>query len=133
MPQTRFERRHANTGQAVGFFALGKAGMALDPTPVHLAPGLGGVQAFAWFAQATGDYDKALTPDCLSPVPFQLNDVFHDPHGRVEGHFTDRTLSVHPYTNGTKPWLRKNPPMANSYVARMCEKIDIDPATALED
>ena len=92
-----------------------------------------GPQAFTYFAQQTGDYEKALSPDHLYPVPFQLNDVFFDPHGRVEGHFTDNTLSVHLYTNGTKPFWRKNPPLQNSYAARMCEKIGIDPAKALEE
>lgn len=92
-----------------------------------------GPQAFTWFAQQTGDYEKALSHDYLYPVPFQLNDVFFDPYGRVEGHFTDNTLSVHLYTNGTKPWWRKNPPLPNSYVARMCEYIGVDPAKALEE
>lgn len=92
-----------------------------------------GPQAFTWFAQKSGDYQKALGSDVLYPVPFQLNDIFFDPHGRVEGHFTDQTLSVHLYTNGTKPWWRKNPPLANSYAARMCEKIGILPGKALEE
>ena len=92
-----------------------------------------GPQAFTYFAQATGDYEKALTPDYLYPVPFQLNDVFYDPYGRVEGHFTENTLSVHLYTNGTKPWWRKNPPLPNSYAARMCERVGVDPSAALED
>ncbi len=92
-----------------------------------------GPQAFTWFAQQTGDYDRALSHDVLYPVPFQLNDVFFDPHGRVEGHFTDNTLSVHLYTNGTRPWWRKNPPLANSYVARMCDHIGVDPTKALEE
>ncbi len=92
-----------------------------------------GPQAFTHFAQETGDYDKALSPDVLYPVPFQLNDVFFDPHGRVEGHFTDATLSVHLYTNGTRPWWRKHPPLPGSYVARMCASLDIDPSGALEE
>ena len=91
-----------------------------------------GPQAFTWFAQQTGDYDKALSPDVLYPVPFQLNDVFYDPHGRVEGHFTPATLSVHLYTNGTRPWWRKTVPLPNSYIARMCAEIGLDPAGALE-
>ena len=92
-----------------------------------------GPQAFTYFAQQTGDYEKALSSDYLYPVPFQLNDVFFDPYGRVEGHFSGNTLSVHLYTNGTKPWWRKNPPLANSYVARMCAQIGVDPSQALED
>ena len=92
-----------------------------------------GPQAFTWFAQKSGDYQKALGSDVLYPVPFQLNDIFFDPHGRVEGHFTDQTLSVHLYTNGTKPWWRRNPPLANSYAARMCERIGVDPGKALEE
>jgi hypothetical protein len=92
-----------------------------------------GPQAFTWFAQKTSDYEKALGSDVLYPVPFQLNDIFFDPHGRVEGHFTEQTLSVHLYTNGTKPWWRKNPPLANSYAARMCEKIGVLPGEALEE
>jgi len=92
-----------------------------------------GPQAFSWFAQQTGDYDRAMTPDVLYPVPFQLNDIFYDPYGRVEGHFTDRTLSVHLYTNGTKPWWRRNVPLPNSYAARMCAEVGIDPALALEE
>jgi len=92
-----------------------------------------GPQAFTWFAQQTGDFDKALSPDYLYPVPFQLNDVFYDPHGRVEGHFTENTLSVHLYTNGTKPWWRKHPPLANSYAARMCAEVGVDPSAALEE
>lgn len=90
-----------------------------------------GPQAFTHFAKQSGDFDKAMSTDVLYPVPFQLNDVFFDPHGNVEGHFTEDTLSVHLYTNGTKPWWRKNAPLAGSYVARMCEKLDINPSAAL--
>ncbi|MEO9650788.1 MAG: hypothetical protein ABJ360_06220 [Roseobacter sp.] len=90
-----------------------------------------GPQAFTYFCKQTGDFDKAMSPDVLYPVPFQLNDVFYDPHGRVEGHFTDRTMSVHLYTNGTKPWWRKHAPLPNSYMARMCEEIGIDPHDGL--
>ena len=92
-----------------------------------------GPQAFTWFAQQTGDFETALSPDYLYPVPFQLNDVFYDPYGRVEGHFTSNTMSVHLYTNGTKPWWRKNVPLPNSYAARMCEQIGVDPSKALEE
>lgn len=92
-----------------------------------------GPQAFTWYARQTGDFERAAPREVLYPVPFQLNDVFYDPYGRVEGHFTDRTLSVHLYTNGTKPWWRKNPPLANSYAARMCEQIGVDPTKALEE
>ena len=92
-----------------------------------------GPQAFTCFAQQQGDTEKALGSDYLYPVPFQLNDVFYDPYGRVEGHFTDNTLSVHLYINGTKPWWRKNAPMPGSFAARMCEQIGVDPAKALED
>ena len=28
---------------------------------------------------------------------------------------------------------RKNPPLKGSYIARMCEKLDIDPTAALEE
>lgn len=91
-----------------------------------------GPQAFTHFARQTGDFARAMTPDTLYPVPFQLNDIFYDPHGRVEGWFTDQTMSVHLYTNGTKPWWRKNPPLANSYAARMCEQVGITPSAALE-
>ena len=90
-----------------------------------------GPQAFTYFCKQTGDFEKAMKPEVLYPVPFQLNDVFFDPHGRVEGHFTDNTISVHLYTNGTKPWWRKNAPLPNSYMARMCEKTGIDPNGAL--
>lgn len=91
-----------------------------------------GPQAFTYFAQQTGDFDRAMAPGVLYPVPFQLNDIFYDPHGRVEGWFTDDTLSVHLYTNGTRPWWRKNAPLANSYAARMCDRIGVDPSKALE-
>jgi len=91
-----------------------------------------GPQAFTYFAQQTGDYDKALSHDYLYPVPFQLNDVFFDPYSRVEGHFTDNTLSVHLYTNGTKPWWRKNAPLEGSYVWRMCQEVGIEPEKALK-
>ncbi len=91
-----------------------------------------GPQAFTHFAKETGDYEQAMTHDVLYPVPFQLNDVFYDPHGRVEGHFTDQTLSVHLYTNGTRRWWRKNAPLEGSYAARMCAQIGVDPKAALE-
>lgn len=91
-----------------------------------------GPQAFTHFAEATGEIGKAMGADALYPVPFQLNDVFYDPHSQVEKHFTDRTLSVHIYTNAARPWWRKNPPLAGSYIARMCERLEIDPAAALE-
>jgi hypothetical protein len=65
-------------------------------------------------------------------VPFQLNDVFYDPYGHVEGHFTENTLSVHLYTNGTKPWWRKNVPLEGSYADRMCRQTGIDPSLALK-
>jgi len=91
-----------------------------------------GPQAFTHFARATGVFEKAMGPDVLYPVPFQLNDIFYDPHGRVEGWFTERTLSVHLYTNGTKPYWRKNPPLENSFADRMSKKIGIDPSLALD-
>jgi hypothetical protein len=91
-----------------------------------------GPQAFTHFAKETGDFDRAMASEVLYPVPFQLNDIFFDPHGRVEGWFTDKTLSVHLYANGTKPWWRKHIPLANSYAARMCEELEIDPAKALQ-
>ena len=81
-----------------------------DPHPVRIYKAertAFGPQAFTYFSKQTGDYEKALSPDYLYPVPFQLNDVFYDPYGRVEGHFTENTLSVHLYTNGTKPWWKK--------------------------
>ena len=90
-----------------------------------------GPQAFTYFCKQTGDFDKAMKPEVLYPVPFQLNDIFFDPHGHVEGHFTANTTSVHLYTNGTKPWWRKNAPLPNSYMARMCDLMGIDPAGAL--
>lgn len=90
-----------------------------------------GPQAFTHFARETGDFEHASNRDVLYPVPFQLNDIFYDPYGNVEGHFSKETLSVHLYTNGTKPYWEKNPPLAGSYVARMCEKLDIDPSLAL--
>ncbi len=70
--------------------------------------------------------------EVLYTVQFQLNDVFFDPHGRVEGWLTDKTLSVHLYNNGTKRWWRRHIPLANSYAARMCEELEIDPAEALQ-
>jgi hypothetical protein len=91
-----------------------------------------GPQAFTHFAKETGDFDLAMASEVLYPVPLQLNDIFFDPHGPVEGWFTDKTLSVHLYTNGTKPWWRKHIPLANSYAARMCEELEIDPAKALQ-
>lgn len=91
-----------------------------------------GPQAFTYFVKKSDNMAMALTNDVLYPVPFQLNDIFYDPHGNVEGWFTENTLSVHLYTNGTKPWWRKNPPLENSYVARMCERLDINPSEALE-
>jgi hypothetical protein len=92
-----------------------------------------GPQAFTHFAQVTGDDARAMTPDVLYPVPFQLNDVFYDPHGRVEGWFTDATVSVHLYTNGTRPWWRKNAPLENSYAWRMAREVGIVPEAALEE
>lgn len=90
-----------------------------------------GPQAFTHYARKTGDYDKALSRDVLYPVPFQLNDIFYDPYGRVEGHFTENTLSVHLYTNGTKPWWEKHEPLEGSYADRMCKQVGIDPSQAL--
>jgi hypothetical protein len=92
-----------------------------------------GPQAFTHYATATGDIDKAMGAETLYPVPFQLNDVFYDPHSNVEGHFTDKTMSVHIYTNAARPWWRKNPPLKGSYIARMCEHLEIDPTAALEE
>lgn len=91
-----------------------------------------GPQAFTAFARETGDVEKAMEPEVLYPVPFQLNDIFYDPHGSVEGWFTDKTVSVHLYTNGTKPWWRKNVPLEGSYADRMCKEIGIDPSLALQ-
>ena len=90
-----------------------------------------GPQAFSHFAKKSDDFDRAMTNDVLYPVPFQLNDIFYDPHGHVEGWFTENTVSVHLYTNGTKPWWEKNAPLPNSYAARMCEQVGIDPTQAL--
>ena len=91
-----------------------------------------GPQAFTHFAKEAGIYDNAKPRDVFYPVPFQLNDIFYDPYGRVEGHFTDDTLSVHLYTNGTKPWWRKHVPLEGSYAYRMCQQVGIDPSLALE-
>ncbi|GFE50711.1 hypothetical protein So717_24640 [Roseobacter cerasinus] len=91
-----------------------------------------GPQAFTHFAKVSGIFAQARSRDVLYPVPFQLNDVFYDPHGRVEGHFTDATLSVHLYTNGTRRWWRKHVPEPGSYAERMCAQVGIDPSLALE-
>lgn len=91
-----------------------------------------GPQAFTHFAKVTGDFEKAMGSDVLYPVPFQLNDVFYDPFGRVEGWFSDGTVSVHLYTNGTKPWWQNHPPLANSYAARMCAEVGIDASRSLK-
>ncbi len=92
-----------------------------------------GPQAFTYFARQTGDDKKAMSPDVLYPVPFQLNDIFYDPYSQVEKHFTDKTVSVHLYTNATRPWWRRNAPMPGSYAARMCAAFGIDPEDAFED
>ena len=92
-----------------------------------------GPQAFTHFAKLTGDIDKAMSADTLYPVPFQLNDVFYDPYAQVEKHFTDQTMSVHIYTNAARPWWRKNPPLAGSYIARMCDQLSIDPLASLDE
>ncbi len=92
-----------------------------------------GPQALTHFAKVAGIFDKASSQDVLYPVPFQLNDVFFDPHGHVEGHFTQNTLSVHLYTSGTRRWWRKRTPEPGSYAARMCLQVGIDPAEALEE
>ncbi len=115
----RIEKQDSNLPQAVRIYNAERTAF--------------GPQAFTYFAQQTGDYERALSHDYLYPVPFQLNDVFYDPHCNVEGHFTDNTLSVHLYTNGTRPWWRKNPPMPGSYAARMCAQMGVDPAGALEE
>ena len=91
-----------------------------------------GPQAFTHFAKITGHFEKAMRSEVLYPVPFQLNDVFYDPYGKVEGWFTENTTSVHLYTNGTKPWWQNNPPLPNSYVARMCDTVGIDAAASLK-
>lgn len=91
-----------------------------------------GPQAFTHYVQKAGMMDRAMGSDVLYPVPFQLNDIFYGPYCNVEGHFTDATVSVHLYTNGTKPWWRKNPPLPGSYAARMCEEVGIDPRRALD-
>ncbi|MEO0343633.1 MAG: hypothetical protein AAF198_09365 [Pseudomonadota bacterium] len=91
-----------------------------------------GPQAFTHFAKETGDYDHASSNDVLYPVPFQLNDIFYDPFGHVEGHFTENTISVHLYTNGTKPYWERNAPIEGSFAYRMCEKHGIDPSQALK-
>jgi hypothetical protein len=81
-----------------------------------------GPQAFTHFAEVTGEIGKAMAADTLYPVPFQLNDVFYDPHSQVEKHFTDSTLSVHIYTNAARPWWRKNPPLPGSLMSRGCAR-----------
>ena len=90
-----------------------------------------GPQAFTYFTKKAGVFDQALGVDALYPVPFQLNDVFYDPHSRPEGWFTQNTLSVHLYTNGIKPYWANNPPLPNSFAARMCQKIGIDPVASM--
>lgn len=115
----KLERQDSNLPQAVRIYNVERTAF--------------GPQALTHFCKETGIFEKALSTDYLYPVPFQLNDVFFDPYGRVEGHFTDNTLSVHFYTNGTKPWWRQNVPMPNSYAARMCAEIGVNPAEALEE
>jgi FkbM family methyltransferase len=92
-----------------------------------------GPQAFTHFVKVTDNMDRAMSPSALYPVPFQLVDVFFDPHGSVEGWMGADTLSVHLYTNGIKPYWQNNPPMPNSFVARMCAQIGIDPDASLRD
>lgn len=90
-----------------------------------------GPQAFTHYVKVTGNMDKARASSALYPVPFQLVDVFFDPHGSVEGWFQEDTLSVHLYTNAIKPYWIKNPPLLNSYVDRMCRTVGIDPDASL--
>ena len=37
------------------------------------------------------------------------------------------------WSSAARPWWRKNPPLKGSYIARMCEKLEIDPTAALEE
>lgn len=90
-----------------------------------------GPQAFTHFVKTTGNMDRAMPQSALYPVPFQLVDVFFDPHGSVEGWMREDTLSVHLYTNGIKPYWQNNAPLPNSYVARMCAEVGIDPEESL--
>ncbi|MCX8509127.1 MAG: hypothetical protein ORN49_09665 [Rhodobacteraceae bacterium] len=92
-----------------------------------------GPQAFTYFARKTCDVDKAMGADALYPVPFQLNDIFYDPYSQVERHFTEKTVSVHLYTNATRPWWRRNAPLKGSYADRMCRDYGIVPGDALEE
>ncbi|MGB0966931.1 MAG: hypothetical protein ACPGUX_01990 [Halocynthiibacter sp.] len=91
-----------------------------------------GPQAFTHFVKTTGNLHHARPPSVLYPVPFQLVDIFFDPHGSVEGWMQDDTLSVHLYTNGIKPYWQNNAPLPNSYVARMCTEVGIDPVASLK-
>ena len=90
-----------------------------------------GPQAFTHYVKATDNMHRVRPPSALYPVPFQLVDVFFDPYGSVEGWIREDTLSVHLYTNGVKPYWQNNPPLPNSYVARMCVEVGIDPEASL--
>ena len=91
-----------------------------------------GPQAFTHFVKVTGNMDRARPSSALYPVPFQLADVFFDPHGSVEGWMQEDTLSVHLYTNAIKPYWIKNPPLLGSYVERMCRLVGIDADASLQ-
>lgn len=90
-----------------------------------------GPQAFTHYVKTTGNMERAMPSSMLYPVPFQLVDTFFDPHSSTEGWMRDDTLSVHLYTNGIKPYWQNNPPLPNSYVARMCAEVGIDPQESL--
>jgi hypothetical protein len=58
-------------------------GACHKPTRIYRAERTAfGPQAFTYFTKKAGVFDQALGVDALYPVPFQLNDVFYDPHSR---------------------------------------------------
>lgn len=81
-----------------------------------------GPKAMTHLMKATGEKSQAQEPEVLLPVPWQFKDVLFNPHGGWEGWVTDKSRSVHLWSN-VLGHHKKMPVPAESYMSRWAAKL----------
>lgn len=104
--------------------------------PVHITEqkwGFTGPAAVTYFLKQTGEIAQARPETAFYPIPYAKRRQMVRSGGRIEEKLSTETLGVHFWARRLKPHLQEehdNRPQPGSFMHRLLEKHEIDPAAA---